>query len=101
MTGKNTEHRKKCILVLLSGSSFGIRVSVKRCNLIDKLCWFPLAIKSPPRTSKRHRTSPVVTKSALPKKVPRDTAYSLAVTHPSTYPARPGLTLDDGWRNNK
>ena len=32
------------------------------------------------------------------KKGPCDTAYSPAVTHPSTNPARPGLTSDDGWR---
>ena len=32
------------------------------------------------------------------KKVPHDTGYSLVVTHPSTHPARPGLTLNDGWR---
>ena len=33
--------------------------TVKRCILTQKLCWVPFATKSPPRTSKRHRTSPV------------------------------------------
>ena len=63
--------------------------TVKRCNLTQKLCWVPFATKSPPRTSKRHRTSPVeitTRPSQAKEKGPHDTAYSLTVTHPRTNP---------------
>ena len=51
---------------------------------------FPIA-----RQSERNRTSPVVIPNepcSGEQKEAYDTGYSQAVTHPSTNPARPGLT---------